>query len=144
MYGAFRYCRDPVFLTALGLYVLNRWLFKPLAEGHTDFFRNWGNDLLFIPLCLPPWLYINRLFGLRRPGSYPTRFEVLIHTLAWSLFCYWLAPVVIRGPFAWKAIDPWDPVACVVGALIAGIYWGTWRNGADNASPRNKDTWEQS
>jgi hypothetical protein len=134
MISRFRYCRDPVFLSALALYLMNRWFFKPLALGHTVFFQYWGNHLLFIPLFLPPWLYINRLLRLRRPEAYPTRFEIVVHTIVWSLFCYWLAPVVIRGPFAWKAVDPWDPVACLAGALIAGMCWGIWRRRPDRVS----------
>jgi hypothetical protein len=130
MAARYRYCRDPVFVGALMLYILNRFLFKPLAHGHTVFFQYWGNDLLFIPLCLPPWLYINRLVGLRPSQGFPTRIEIAVHTVIWSFFCYWLAPVVIRGPFAWKAVDPWDPVACIVGSLIAEFCWGRSRHRA--------------
>ena len=52
----YRYCADPVFLVAFVLYLLNRLVFKPVARGHTVFFEYWGNDLLCIPFCLPPFL----------------------------------------------------------------------------------------
>ncbi len=122
----YRYCSDPVFLCAFALYLLNKVVFKPLAQGHTTFFAYYGNDLLCIPFCLPPVLYVYRLIGLRSPARFPTRFEVLAHVVVWSFFFEWLAPLVIKGPFAWSVADPWDVVAYAVGATIAGIFWGTW------------------
>lgn len=126
MPARYRYCGDPVFLTALMLYLLNKTVFKPLAVGHTTFFAYYGNDLLCIPFCLPPVLYVYRLVGLRARDRYPTRFELLSHLIVWSLFFEWLAPVVLRGPFAWSVADPWDVVAYAVGTAIAGGVWGTW------------------
>ena len=129
--GAFRYCLDPVFLTAAALYVLNLLVFKPLARGHVHFFEYYGNSLLCIPVCLPPVLYVYRLLGLREPRSFPTRFEILSHLIVWSLFFKWLGPVVIKGPFAWAAADPWDVLWYWVGAVIADGFWGVWER-ADN------------
>jgi hypothetical protein len=123
----FRYCADPVFLTATGLYVLNKLCFKPWAQGYTVFFAYYVNDLLCIPFCLPPVLSVYRWLRLRRAYSFPTRFEVLIHLVVWSLFFEWIAPVLIKGPFVWTVADPWDVVAYAVGAGIAGLFWGTWR-----------------
>jgi hypothetical protein len=126
MPARYRYCADPVFLTALLLYLLNRLAFKPLALGHTVFFEYYGNDVLCIPFCLPPVLYVYRLLRLRPRDRYPTRFEVLTHLIVWSLFFEWLGPVVLRGPFAWTIADPLDVVAYAVGAAVAGTFWGTW------------------
>ena len=125
--GAFRYCLDPVFLTAAVLYGLNRWVFKPLAQGHVHFFAYYGNSLLCIAFCLPPVLFVYRLVGLRDPKSFPTRFEIVSHLIVWSLFFKWLAPQVIKGPFAWVAADPWDVVWYIIGGVIAGGFWGVWR-----------------
>jgi hypothetical protein len=133
MSGKFRYCGDPVFLSALALYLLNRVLFKPWTQGHTTFFAYYSNDLLCIPFCLPPVLYVYRLLGLREPNRFPTRFEVLAHLVVWSLFFEWIAPVIIKGPFAWTVADPWDVVAYAVGALIATSFWGTWRRSSRRA-----------
>ncbi len=125
----YRYCFDPVFLTAFVLYLLNRWLFKPWSQGHTTLFAYYGNDVLCIPFCLPPVLFVYRLLKMRRPYSYPTRFEMLSHLIIWSLFFKWLGPSVIKGPFAWTSTDPWDVVAYSIGAIIAGFCWGTWPTG---------------
>ena len=92
--GAFRYCLDPVFLTAAALYMLNRWVFKPLGQGHVHFFAYYGNSLFCIAFCLPPVLFVYRLVGLREPKSFPTRFEIVSHLIVWSLFFKWLAPTV--------------------------------------------------
>jgi len=126
MPARYRYCADPVFLSACVLYLLNRVVFKPLALGHTVFFEYYGNDVLCIPFCLPPVLYLYRLLKIRHRDRYPTRFELVSHLIVWSLFFEWLGPVVLRGPFAWSKPDPYDVVAYIAGGAIAGGFWGTW------------------
>lgn len=123
----FQYCFDPVFVGAAILYVLNRLVLKPLTVGHMHFFVCYANSLLCIAFCLPPVLYVYRLFGLRNAASYPTRFEMIAHLVVWSLFFKWVAPVVIKGPFAWVAADPWDVAWYWIGGFIAGEFWGVWR-----------------
>ncbi len=125
MYRRYSYFRDPVFLSAVILYILNRALFKPWAHGHTHFFQFYFNDLICIPFWLPPWLYIYRRIGIRKHDYFPTRFEVLTHWIVWSLFFEWIGPA-IKGPFAWAVADPWDITAYGAGALITGFFWGAW------------------
>ena len=123
----FRYLRDPLFLTALGFYVLNRFVLKPLEGPHGGFFHAYANDLLCIPFCLPPCLWVYRAIGARDHDRLPTRFELFIHLAVWSVFFEVIAPRM-GGPFAWMRSDPWDAVAYACGAGVAGVWWGTFRS----------------
>lgn len=121
----FRYCLDPVFLTAAALYLVNRWLLKPL-ESHAGFFHAYGNDLLCIPFCLPPCLWVYRRIRLRDHDRMPTCFELLTHLVVWSIYFEAVAPR-LGGPFAWTVGDLWDAVAYAVGGAVAAAAWGTFR-----------------
>ncbi len=121
----FRYLRDPVFLAAAFLYLLNRFVAKPLTIHHPGFCHWWANSLLCIPFCLPPCLLLYRWVRLRNHDGMPTRAELLIHLVAWSFWFKWLAPR-IGGPFAWVRPDPWDVAFYALGAAIAGAFWGAW------------------
>jgi len=117
-----------VFLTCGALYLLNRFWWKPDLElfRHTTLFAWYLNDILCIPFCLPPLLYLYGILRFRKPTAYPTRFEVLTHLVVWSLFFEWLAPFYLHRIFPNTVSDPWDVVAYAVGAAIAGCAWGTW------------------
>ena len=125
MDARFRYARDPVFLTALALYFVNRFLLKPLEGAHGGFFHSCGNDLLCIPLWLPPCLRVYRAMGLRDHDHMPTRFEVLSHLAVWSFYFEWAAPRM-GGIFSWTVSDPWDVAAYAVGAAVAWLCWTGW------------------
>ena len=76
----FRYCLDPVFITATALYLVNRFAIKPFVPlGVTPFFAWYVNDLLCIPFCLPPLLYVYRRLALRDAAGFPTKWEILGH-----------------------------------------------------------------
>jgi|SRR5579872_337255 len=122
----FRYVRDPVFLASLALYLLNRWILKPLEGPHGGFFHSYGNALLCIPFCLPPCLWAYRAIGLRDHDRMPTRFEMLAHLIVWSIYFKGVAPRM-GGLYAWVVPDPWDVVAYAVGAAVASACWGTFR-----------------
>ena len=123
----FRYCGDPMFLTVAALYAVNRWLIKPhVPLNRTTFFAWHLNDLICIPFCLPPVLYIYRLVGLRRPDAFPTRWEIVSHLAVWSLTFEWIAPRYFHRQLPLAISDPWDIVAYAVGACAAGYRWGAW------------------
>lgn len=133
MNRGFLYVRDPVFLTALALYLLNRFLFKPMEGPHGGFFHSYVNDLLCIPFCLPPCLRAYRAIGVRTHDQVPTRFEMLTHLIVWSLTFEVFAPRV-GGIYAWTVGDPLDVVAYAIGAAIVGAIWGAFRTRAGSAS----------
>lgn len=126
----FRYCGDRVFLVSFGIYLLNRLVLRPYVPLKTTTFFAWYlNDVLCIPFCLPPVLYLYRRLGLRRRDAFPTRLEIIVHFLVWSIFFEWIAPVYLHSIFPMAVSDPWDVVAYAVGAAIAGQFWGAWSIG---------------
>jgi hypothetical protein len=117
--GPFGYWRDPLFLSGLGAYLLNRLVIKPSLHSYSPFFHGHFDDCLLVPVALPLFLLVYR--GLRlRPDDAPPRFwEMAWHVLVWSIFFKWFGPVVLHRSVA----DPVD-VACYAGGGVAA--WLVW------------------
>lgn len=118
----FRYCRDPVFLGAVALYALNRFVLKPLTSAHPGFFHWYVNDLLCLPFWLPPVLWLYRRIGLRRHDGPPTFGELMLHLIIWSFVFEVYAPGLERFRGVTTA-DPLDIVCYALGALAAAAVW---------------------
>ncbi|MCB1128182.1 MAG: hypothetical protein KDM81_16935, partial [Verrucomicrobiae bacterium] len=86
----FRYLRDPVFLVAVALYLLNRLWWKP-GFGNA-WLVNWFNDGLLIPCALPVLLWTHRLAGWRPHDLPPPWGEIALHVAVWSIVCVGLGP----------------------------------------------------
>jgi len=118
----FKYIKDPLFQTAVILYVLNRFIFKPLTLAKTDFFHCYFNDLICIPFCLPIVLYLTKAVKLRKHDQPPDCYELCFYLVLWS-FCFeYVAPLYGRY-LNYPVADPVDVACYVIGGLIAGIYW---------------------
>ena len=116
----FRYIFDPVCLTSVVLYLANRWLIKP-SHIENWFFSGYFNDLLCIPLFLPPVLLVDRVLGIRHHDGYPTAFEIIGHLTLWSICFELIAP---QFPDIYRTTaDPLDVVAYTLGAAICGLVW---------------------
>lgn len=118
----FRYLKDPLFLATMALYVLNRYIVRPLAIGKIDFFNCYFNNLICIPFCLPIVLFLTRAVRLRSHDEPPDIYELCFYLLMWSFFFEYVAPKYGRY-LNYPVGDPWDVVFYVVGGLVAGIYW---------------------
>jgi len=115
----FRYLRDPVFLFATFLYVLNRLLIAPLYGAKLPFLINYFGDALLIPCALPILLWLQRFARLRDNDGAPTVPEILGTLVFWAVLFEWLFP-----RFAGRGVsDPLDVLAYAVGALLAGAAW---------------------
>ena len=118
----FKYMKDPLFHTAVILYVLNRFIFKPLTIAKTDFFHSYFNDLICIPFCLPIILFLTKAVKLRNHDQPPDCYELCFYLVLWS-FCFeYIAPLYGKH-LNYPVADPFDVVCYAIGALIAGIYW---------------------
>jgi hypothetical protein len=93
----FRYCFDHVCLGAAIAYAANRWFLKPVLGPAVPFLHDHLNDVLCIPLFLPPVLYVNYLLGLRPRHRRPTAFEALFHLVVWSVCFEAVAPRLRAG-----------------------------------------------
>jgi hypothetical protein len=117
MAPSFRYLRDPVFLGALALFVINTLVLRHLLPG--SFFRHHCNDLFLIPCALPLLLRLHVALGLRPPRAHPTLPEIVGHLLLWSLL------FEVAGPHlaSHSTGDPLDVLCYWIGGLLA---WGAW------------------
>lgn len=117
---AFRYLFDPICLTAIALFAINRWLLKPndIAPAFT---HGYVNDLLCLPIFLPVSLRLQRRLGVRRDDGPPRLWEVVQHAVVFSIVFEVLLP---RTPGFVSTADPLDAVAYFVGGLVA---WALWR-----------------
>ena len=114
---AFRYWRDPLFLTGCVAYAANRFLIKPHAAPGFMMFH--FNDLWLIPCVLPPVLWLHARLGLRPAKAPPQTTEIVGHLIFWSLLFEWILPHFIPG----YAGDPADVAAYSAGAFVAGLWW---------------------
>lgn len=120
----FRYLRDPLFLSCVMLYAINRFLLKPYF--HTgivgEFIHNSLNDVICIPVWVPVLVWLLRKVGWRASDVPPQASEILVPLLAWSWFFELVLPHV--SAFHHLAVgDPDDILCYTIGALIAAVFW---------------------
>jgi hypothetical protein len=120
---SFRYLFDPLCVTAIVLFAVNRFALKPLGVAE-PFVFGYVNDLLCLPIFLPISLGLQRLMRVRRHDDPPRLWETLQHA---AIFSVVFEVVLPRFPayFVSRA-DPLDVVAYFVGGLFAWAWW-RWR-----------------
>jgi hypothetical protein len=129
----FKYCLDPVCIVAVLIYGGNRWWIGPSWIGHIGFFHNYLNDVLCIPVFLPPVLLAHRWLRLRSHDHPPTPTELLFHLFIWATCFEAIAP---RFPDVYcTTADPLDVAAYTLGAAIASLVWRSWRTHPLPATP---------
>jgi hypothetical protein len=104
--GVFRYAADPVCVIACLCYIANKLIIRHHLVG--GLFTNYFNDLLLIPLFLPPALWIDRVLGFRLNDEAPRAAEIALHWMIWSIFFELIAH---RLWFLRTCGDGWDVVA---------------------------------
>lgn len=110
---------DPVFIVATLLLVLNTLFFRPFWSGSFSFFACYWNDVLLIPVALPPVLWLQNLLHWREPRPRPGCREIIFHLVLWSLLLEGIFPFI----FHHGTSDPLDVLAYASGALIAFFFW---------------------
>lgn len=113
----FRYALDPLCLTAIALYALNRSLGE--VWTHSSFLHSHFNDLLTVPAALPFVLWAQRLMGWRLHDGAPRPSEVLLHAAVWSVICEGVGPFLLHHGTA----DWMDVAAYFVGGGAALLVW---------------------
>ena len=116
----FRYLRDPIFLTCLAAYFLNRKLeefgLSPvLAQCYL-------NDLICIPFWVPMMVWVAKNLGWRRHDRRPDVIEIGIPLIMFAAVFEVILPSTAM--FRNKAIaDPYDVKCYVLGAVVANGLW---------------------
>jgi hypothetical protein len=129
----FKYLADPVCITSLCLYTINRYVLKPRHIGGW-FIHGYLNDVLCLPLFVPMILYLQHLIGLRKHAAYPRLWEI---AQAWAAFALVFQVVLPRFPKTFTtAGDPWDMLAYLAGGIVAALYW---RAASPNQGGRNDE-----
>ena len=113
----FRYALDPLCVTAIVLYALNRWLCR--GHVHSVFLRCHFNDLLTVAAALPPVLWAQRSLGWRTHDDPPRPGEVVLHVAIWAVVCEGIGPLLFRHGTA----DWIDVAAYAVGGGVALLFW---------------------
>jgi hypothetical protein len=121
--------RNPIWISAVFLYALNRWALKPALPW--EFLHSHFNDCLLIPAALPPVLFLQECLGLRLFRGSPRLFEVISHLVVWSLLFEAI------GPFVMPVTGDVRDVACYsAGAVAAAWFWFLQRTtGFDRLAP---------
>jgi hypothetical protein len=116
----FKYLLDPLFLGCLLAYFFNRMVLKTVSSH--SFFRDYFNDVICVPLLVPPMLLVARILHLRSHDDPPLPHEVFVPTIVWAI----MYEIVLPASSDWggNAIsDPYDVLAYVIGACIALPVW---------------------
>src|ERR1700677_4634036 len=92
--GPFRYFADPVCITCLVIYPINRFYLKPHHIGGW-FTHGYLNDVLCLPMFVPMILYIQRALGLRTHDGYPRLWELFQN---WAIFSIVFQAILPRFP----------------------------------------------
>ena len=140
----FRYLRDPLFLAAVALYLLNRFAIKPYTGNSSDFFHRWANDLLCVPFWLPPILVTLRRFRLRDHDAPPTWPEIILLVVSWSFVFEMLVPSSpsLHQVFPHAFSDLLDVLFYVVGGIAAGLIWRSGETPPLPDGPGHRDRWQ--
>ena len=119
----FAYLRDPMFLCCLVIYGANRFLVKPWIPNW--FSRDYLNDLICIPFCIPVMLLLMRRMKLRGHDLPPQAEEVLVALFVWAASFELLLPNI---PFFRHrtTADPKDILSYLIGAMAASVFWHFW------------------
>lgn len=118
----FYYFKDRLFLLCVIIYILNRFIAKPLTAGKIEFFSSYVNDLICFPFWLPIVFYLTRLIRLRWHDGPPNHFELLFYFLVWSYMFEVIGPA-FGSFYNYPVADPWDVVCYAAGTVVAGLYW---------------------
>lgn len=117
---AFTYCRDRIFLLAVGLWALNRFWLR--SVWNLPFLQEYASDLLCVPFLLPPTLGLMRLVGTRAGDAPPSASEIAVFLVVFSGTFELLYPNL--SEFQTVAYsDPLDVLAYAAGGILAGIGW---------------------
>jgi hypothetical protein len=119
----FRYLWDPLFITCVLVYFVNRLVLKAVWE--TGFVHEHLNDLICIPFWVPVMVWVERHLGLRADDGPPEAMEVIIPLILWS----WLFEIVLPrtelfGRYC--VADHRDVFYYAAGALAAAVFWRWW------------------
>lgn len=119
----FLYLRDPLFLSTVVIYFINRFIFERYSSNY--FWSSYLNDLICVPFWIPIGLYIQSILGLRKNDLAPESYEIIIPLLVWSLLFEVVLPLF---PFFSREMtaDPNDILFYSLGALIAALFWKTY------------------
>jgi hypothetical protein len=120
--GEFAYWRDPIFLTCLAIYSINRILIKPNLHHYSPLFHGHLNDTLTAPVALPLYLLVYRWIGFRPDDEPPRWWEVGLHVIVWIVFFKWFGPQILLHGVS-DPIDAW----CLAGGGLAA--WALWHRG---------------
>lgn len=124
---SYGYLRDPLFLLCFVGYLTNRLLLKQIWP--TGFLHTHFNDLICIPLLVPVIVWGMRILRLRTHDQPPTRLEIVIPIVVWSV----MFEIVLPGDAFWSnyaVADPLDVFYYCLGGLLASVFW-RWRYGVN-------------
>ena len=117
--GSFGYWHDPIFLVAVSIYAINRFLIKPHLAHYSPIFHGHLNDTLTVPVALPLYLLVYRWLRFRPDDEAPRWWEVALHVAVWIVFFEWFGPRVLHQGVE----DPIDDWCLAVGGLVAWMLW---------------------
>jgi len=117
-HSKFSYLADPIFISCLFLYAINKFLIIRF-DYLNILFLCYFNDILLVPCCLPPLLFVMHKIKLRRNHLPPTIIEVIIPLVIWTISFEIIAPLCFRKGTS----DIGDIFAYWLGGFFCWFVW---------------------
>lgn len=115
----FKYMLDRLFLSALAIYILNKWLVPDHLKKGIEFFDSYLNDILFPAVAFPIMLFITKICGARKVDVPPQLKEMIPPLIIWSIGFEFVGPYYFdRG-----TADIIDVLAYFTGGIGSWMFW---------------------
>ncbi len=117
---SFAYLKDPLFLTCVCLYAINRGLEH--YNLSTPLLQSYLNDIVCIPFWVPIMLWLQKKTGLRQHDRTPENFEIVVPLLIWAVLFEVVIPAA-HGSLVPAVADPNDVLCYCLGSFAAVGFW---------------------
>lgn len=115
----FKYHMDSLFLVSLALYAMNKTSALSSSFWDSSFRTCYLNDLVLVPVLVPPVLLVSRMLTHRAKDLPPTLLEIILLLTIWSAAFEFIGPHC----FGRGTSDPLDVAAYWLGGFISWAIW---------------------
>lgn len=115
----YKYLFDPLFLISTLIFILNKLSNLLGLRINSDFISFYLNDILLVPVLLPPLLFISSSFKFPEASIPPKFIEIVIPVFIWSLSFEFIGPFLLEKGTA----DFNDVLAYSFGGFISWFIW---------------------
>ena len=115
----YKHVRDPLFIVAIVLYCVNKFILQRYSFINGTFIESYMSDILLVPVLLPVLIWVVAKAGWRSLSMRPSHWEILATLIPVIAVCEYIGPVYLGKGVA----DPFDILAYAAGGSVSWLYW---------------------